>query len=304
MAFPGGFVVENPRPNIYEVSPASCAKGKSATVRIMGSEFLPGRTTVSFAPGVRIDTIIVNNDSCMDAKIVVDSNAILGARWIVVANPPPGGGTAVLPHVFNVESLAPRVTRVLPQIAHGGERLSALVEGMNFAADVTRVDFGDGLAIDSVTVISPSRLMVQVFVPENTAIGARTVSVFNPPPGGGTATLSNGFSIVSREASVAGIDDQIIPSHFELPDPYPNPFNPSTRIRFMVPERSVVRVTVYNSLGVLVERVLDKDCQIGAHEVKWSADNLPSGVYFVRLVAESTESNKRYTSARKVILMK
>jgi hypothetical protein len=304
MAIPDGFMIENPQPNIYEVSPAGCAKGKSATVRIMGSDFLPGRTTVSFAPGIRIDTIIVNYDTCMNVKIVVDSNAVLGARWIVVANPPPGGGSAVLPHVFNVESLTPRVTRVSPDIAHGAERLPVLVEGMNFAADVTKVDFGDGLVVDSITVISPSQLQVVVLVPEDAAIGARTVSVFNPPPGGGTATLAKGFSIVSRVASVAGIDDQIIPRHFELLDPYPNPFNPSIRIRFVLPERSIVRMIVYNALGSMVEHVIEEEYQIGVHEVKWSADNLPSGVYFVRLVAKSKESTQRYTSLRKVVLMK
>jgi hypothetical protein len=304
MAFPDSFIVENPKPNILNVNPSSCAKGRSAMVRIVGSEFLPGRTSVSFAPGILVDTIIVDNDTSMNAHIVVDSNAAFGARWIVVTNSPPGGGNAVLPHVFNVESLAPRVTRVMPEIARGGERLSVLIEGMNFAADVTKVDFGEGLSVDSIVVISPSQLRVLVLVPEAAAIGARTVSVFNPPPGGGAAYLPNGFMIISRVASTVGADGQIIPKNFDLLDPYPNPFNPSIRIRFLLPERSIVLLTAYNTLGVMVARVLDEVHQIGVHEVTWSADNLPSGVYFVRMVAEATESTKRYTSSRKVILVK
>ena len=304
MVLSDGLMIENPKPSIVGVSPAGCAKGKSATVRIMGRDFLSGRTTVSFSPGIRVDTIAVKNDTIMSVQVSVDSNAILGARGVVVTNPPPGGGNAVLPHVFNVENLDPVITHVSPEFARRGERLVVIIEGMNFAADVTKVNFGDGLGVDSIMVISDSQLRLLLLIPEDAVIGTRTISVFNPPPGGGAASLTNAFSIVSRVTSVVGTDDQIIPNNFELSEPYPNPFNPSTRIRFMLPERSIVRLTVYSTLGMEVARVLDEEQRIGVHEVSWSASHLASGVYLIRFHAESLEHKQRFNSLKRVILIK
>jgi hypothetical protein len=304
MTFSGGLMIENPRPGILAVDPAGCARGSSARVRITGRDFLTGRTTVSFDPGITVDSIIVNSDTSISAQIEVDSNAILGARWVIVINPAPGGGKAVLPHVFNVETPGPEIARVTPESARRGERLSVVIEGMNFAADVTKVNFGDGLSVDSVTVISASRLRLLLFIPEEAAIGARAVSVFNPPPGGGTATLPNGFLITSRMATDVGIGVQVTPRDFELSEPYPNPFNPSSRIRFELPERSIVRMTVYNPLGIVVACVLDEEKRIGVHEVNWYAGKLPSGVYLIRFQAESLEGRRRFVSFKKVILIK
>jgi hypothetical protein len=304
MAFTDGFVIENPRPSIVAVSPDGCAKGRSASVRITGRNFLPGLTTVSFAPGIKVDTIAVVSDASISVRVVVDSNAVLGARGVVVTNPPPGGGSAELPHVFNVETLGPTITRVSPEFARRGERLSVMIEGMNFAADVTKVNFGDGLGVDSVAVISASQLRLLLLVPEDASLGARTISVFNPPPGGGTASLENCFSIVSRVASGVGIDDHNIPGDFQLSEPYPNPFNPSIRIRYVLPERSIVRLTVYTIPGTMAARVLDAEQRIGVHEVSWHAGNLPSGVYLLRFQAESLEYGRRYICFRKVILIK
>ena len=64
---------------------------------------------------------------------------------------------------------------------------------------------------------------------------------------------------------------------------YPNPFNPTTTIRFSVPEASVVMLAVYDVLGREVRVLVDGVREAGTHEVVFEASGLPSGTYLVRL---------------------
>ena len=81
-----------------------------------------------------------------------------------------------------------------------------------------------------------------------------------------------------------------LPSSFELQSNYPNPFNPSTKIRFGLPNRSEVTVTIYNLLG---EQVMQYDMgvlQAGFKTVTWHGKNtfgtpVPSGMYLYRVNA-------------------
>jgi len=89
-----------------------------------------------------------------------------------------------------------------------------------------------------------------------------------------------------------------IPQDFELKQNYPNPFNPSTAIEYSIPEKSFVKLSVYNAIGkevaVLVEGIKEK----GVYRYNFNASNLPSGVYIYKL-----ETNKKVLS-RKMILVK
>jgi hypothetical protein len=90
--------------------------------------------------------------------------------------------------------------------------------------------------------------------------------------------------------AAAGKSEQLsgtegVPRTWTLLPNYPNPFNPTTSIRFGMPKTARVRLSVYDLLGrevaVLVEGIL----QAGWHTATWRADNLPSGVYLYRLAA-------------------
>lgn len=90
-----------------------------------------------------------------------------------------------------------------------------------------------------------------------------------------------------------------IPDKFNLLQNYPNPFNPKTVIRFDLPEDSKVSLKIYNSLGELVQTIIDNQVLIaGSYEKYFDASQLPSGVYLYRL------SSDKFTSTRKMILMK
>lgn len=99
-------------------------------------------------------------------------------------------------------------------------------------------------------------------------------------------------------------DPSAIPTDYQLFDAYPNPFNPSTTIRFGLPERSTVKLRLYNTLGTLVDELMEGERDAGQYSFRWAPRNTASGVYLIRLEAQSSTSTRRYTSSRKVILLK
>jgi photosystem II stability/assembly factor-like uncharacterized protein len=84
-----------------------------------------------------------------------------------------------------------------------------------------------------------------------------------------------------------------IPSRVTLHQNYPNPFNPSTTIRFAVPARTNVQLTVWNMLGQRVAVLQDGELDAGQHETILDARGLASGVYFYRIQAGSFTKTKR-----------
>ncbi|MFQ5569036.1 MAG: T9SS type A sorting domain-containing protein [Rhodothermales bacterium] len=76
-----------------------------------------------------------------------------------------------------------------------------------------------------------------------------------------------------------------IPAEFALEANYPNLFNPYTLIRYALPQRTAVRLSVYDLQGRLVWVFVGGERAAGWHEVRFEADGLPSGVYFYQMEA-------------------
>lgn len=93
--------------------------------------------------------------------------------------------------------------------------------------------------------------------------------------------------------------NQTIIDSFELLSNFPNPFNPSTTIRFSNPTSQKVRLEVFNSIGQRVGILLNKNVESGIHTIPFDASRLASGVYLVRLINLSGEQ-----SIQKITLMK
>ena len=79
---------------------------------------------------------------------------------------------------------------------------------------------------------------------------------------------------------------------------YPNPFNPSTRIEFAIPEDSKVSLEVYDINGRFISSLVERDMQAGYHQVVWNASDKSSGVYFVKFQAGS------FVKTQKIMLIK
>jgi hypothetical protein len=95
-----------------------------------------------------------------------------------------------------------------------------------------------------------------------------------------------------------------IPQRFQLSQNYPNPFNPSTTIRFSVPMRSHVRLTIFNVLGQRMVELANEEMAAGNFERIWNG-NVASGLYLYRVEAFSmSDPNKRFVDVKKMILLK
>jgi hypothetical protein len=105
------------------------------------------------------------------------------------------------------------------------------------------------------------------------------------------------FVSVQRASSV-------LPNRFDLAQNYPNPFNPLTIIRFAIPTRSRVHLSVFNTLGQRVAQLVNEEMNAGNFEKTWNA-NVASGLYLYRLEAVSvTDPGKRFVDVKKMILLK
>lgn len=89
-----------------------------------------------------------------------------------------------------------------------------------------------------------------------------------------------------------------IPSTFELKQNYPNPFNPLTNIEYSIPEKSKIKLAVYNVIGKEVAVLVDGIREAGSYRVKFDAHNLSSGIYMYRLEANNV------ILSRKMIIIK
>jgi hypothetical protein len=90
---------------------------------------------------------------------------------------------------------------------------------------------------------------------------------------------------------------------YSLSQNFPNPFNPSTRISYSLAEKSSVNISIYNSLGEIVERFNFNEQLSGVYSYDWNASKLASGVYILQLKASSLESNKEFLSNKKMLLL-
>jgi len=99
------------------------------------------------------------------------------------------------------------------------------------------------------------------------------------------------------------VEDKGIPTVFSLSQNYPNPFNPSTTIEFALPERSFVKLVVFNTLGQEIETLVSEEKGAGTHQIVWNAAQYPTGIYFYRLDARSTTFGS-LTSEKKMLLVK
>jgi hypothetical protein len=110
-------------------------------------------------------------------------------------------------------------------------------------------------------------------------------------------------SILVNRYDYLALDMEGVPNEFTLHENYPNPFNPTTTLRFDVPEVSDITVTIFNMLGQKVRTFNLNNTPAGYHSVKWNATNdygdpVGAGVYLYQLQAN------KFIKTRKMVLLK
>ncbi len=88
------------------------------------------------------------------------------------------------------------------------------------------------------------------------------------------------------------------PKEYALFQNYPNPFNPTTTIKFALPDDSRVKINVYNTVGQLIQTLIDKEMASGYYEANFNASKLSSGVYLYQMQVGS------FIATKKMLLIK
>jgi len=89
-----------------------------------------------------------------------------------------------------------------------------------------------------------------------------------------------------------------IPKDYKLYENYPNPFNPSTKIRFDLPNSAFVKLKIYALTGRELNELINEYLQAGSYVKEFSSMDLPSGVYFYKL------STKDFTAVKRMVVIK
>ncbi len=100
-----------------------------------------------------------------------------------------------------------------------------------------------------------------------------------------------------------------VPPRFDLHANYPNPFNPSTHIKFDLPESGKVSLMIFDVLGRKVKELKNAELAAGYHEVIWNGiradgQSAGSGIYFVRLIFLDDSGKVKFEKVTKMTLLK
>lgn len=98
----------------------------------------------------------------------------------------------------------------------------------------------------------------------------------------------------SPEQTLVPEGENEVPLVYELQQNHPNPFNPSTVIRYSIADDSDVRITLYNALGQRVATLVDEKKTAGRYELRFDGRNYASGVYFYKIEAGSFADSKKF----------
>jgi len=113
----------------------------------------------------------------------------------------------------------------------------------------------------------------------------------------GTAPDMGAYEYITEDCGELSVAPEI-PLSYQIQPAYPNPFNPTTTISFSIPEFGLTTITAYDITGKELETLTNEVLSIGNYSINWNADNLPSGVYLIRM------DSGDFTQTQKVVLVK
>ncbi len=193
----------------------------------------------------------------------------------------------------------------------------SIFEGLN-------INFGSTpYAINTSDVIEPVNGSETVFSYDNGDVAGIVYDgtakvVFLAFPFETISTAGERNSVMDKVAhfffsNLTGIQDQqesdIAPQSFKLLQNYPNPFNPTTTIQYQTPVTAAVTIQIFNALGQVVKTFHIGSQPAGEYHILWDGHDdhnrqLSSGIYFVKMFAESAAQNTLFTQTLKMLMLK
>jgi len=138
--------------------------------------------------------------------------------------------------------------------------------------------------------------------------GPETVSLATHSNAGGSVTIPVEVTdpLYGYRVSIAPVGQivsteqlaEAVPAEFGLSQNFPNPFNPTTRIEYTLPEASKILLTMYNVNGQKVKVLEEGFRPAGTYQVEFEAGDLASGIYLYRIVTD------KFTQVKRMVLLK
>ncbi|MEO8665262.1 MAG: M12 family metallo-peptidase [Ignavibacteria bacterium] len=109
------------------------------------------------------------------------------------------------------------------------------------------------------------------------------------------SSASNNSYLLTFVRTKVGINviSSVVPEQFSLGNNYPNPFNPETNIKFDIAKSTLATLVIFDSRGREINTLINEKLAPGSYQYSFNAINLPSGVYFYRLVTTEFSETKR-----------
>lgn len=150
------------------------------------------------------------------------------------------------------------------------------------------IDNGQGVAMSRETTVNGTLLLKNGML-DNTATLTLGVD--------GQVVIENGELLFPLTgSSIGGIDE--VPTVFALKQNFPNPFNPTTQIKYDIPSNTNVTLDIYDVTGRLVASLVNGQHAPGSYSVTWNAHQYASGMYIYRIRAGE------FTSTKQLMLIK
>ena len=105
-------------------------------------------------------------------------------------------------------------------------------------------------------------------------------------------------SVNGKDVIVNMVDSIEIPREFSLSYAYPNPFNPSTTFEYYISHTTNISIAIYDLKGRHVTSLVNGIANAGYHSITWNANNQSSGIYFIKMHADS------FIETQKLMLIK
>ena len=180
------------------------------------------------------------------------------------------------------------------KLAHNVHIKDDLAFISHYATGVTVVDISDPTDLREV-----ARYDTFVAHDRSSYYGAWGVYPYSPNDYVYASNVEGHLDILKfQEVSNSVIENALLPPKISLSQNFPNPFNGETSISFGLSTEEVVKLEIYNALGVRVKTIADGRFSAGRYHFRWNGSRAPSGVYFARL------STGRSDEVVKMLLLK
>lgn len=160
---------------------------------------------------------------------------------------------------FTPDNPAPTFGTLDPSSIQQGDTKGITITGVDFLDNVTSVDFGNDITVNSLTVESSTRMIASITATRSAAVGLRDISITNSAPGGGTTVATLAFTVIKKkQGGVGGFN----PNPEEIPRADSSPDMPSTApsltpvIETPVPKICNPYITIFMRRGAIGEQVI------------------------------------------------